>query len=51
MAILKKLFDDDGLPVGEGIEEKDDVGPTRQRVDRREVLGAFWTIPKYEELR
>jgi hypothetical protein len=51
MAILKKLSDDDGLPVEEGIEEEDDMGPTRQRVDRREVLGAFWTIPKYEGLR
>jgi hypothetical protein len=34
MAILKKLSDDDGLLVEEGIEEEDDMGPTRQRVDR-----------------
>jgi hypothetical protein len=30
MAILKKLSDDDGLPVGERIEEEDDMGPTHQ---------------------
>jgi hypothetical protein len=32
-------------------EEEDDMRSTRQRVEMREVVGAFWTIHKYGGVR